>query len=193
MRLNMLMSLSALLTVGTKPLAEPNAPRVMRTTWLQAAAGLGISIATFSINRCERTCRPTSVGPARVRVRGERRPHPIYGLGADLEPTRFPVETPFSAVRDTGSSLENFLSRSPHLVTVLNASNADYPLLQCARLRSQSPADRVAMMGHERGRFPVEHSLIRFLRSRRIRLRSATRCSMIASLCSASVRVSAQL
>ena len=61
------------------------------------------------------------------------------------------------------------------------------------RSRSQAPAESVAIIGQERGRLPAEHSLIKFFNSRRMRLRSASRSSMTASLCSASVRVSPQL
>ncbi len=61
----------------------------------------------------------------------------------------------------------------------------------CAFL--QLSPDRVAIIGHERGRIPVAHSAIKFFSSRRIRFRSAIRSSMIASLCSASARVCPQL
>ncbi len=62
-----------------------------------------------------------------------------------------------------------------------------------ARAFPQPWPDSVAIIGHERGRFPVAHSAIKFFSSRRIRFRSADRSSMIASLCSASARVSPQL
>ena len=53
--------------------------------------------------------------------------------------------------------------------------------------------ERVAMIGQERGRLPWTHSAINPFRSRRIRVRSSMRASIMANLYSASSLVSLQL